>query len=68
MTYTIKEHVKVDLRANGVDYSLDLKAGDHDLEPAVAEILVAQGLAAVKGSKSSKSEPISTPATGPSEE
>lgn len=48
MTYTIKEHVKVDLRANGVDYSLDLKAGEHDLEPAVAELLIAQGLVTAK--------------------
>jgi hypothetical protein len=66
MTYSVKQHVKIDLRANGVEHILDLKPGDHELDPAVAELLVAQGIATPKAAKTSKTDP--TPAIETSEE
>ena len=43
--YTITEDVHVDIRVDGETIALDLPAGDHDLHPAVAELLTAQGVA-----------------------
>ena len=45
MAYNIKKPVRVDIRLNGADYSLDLEVGTHELEQPVAELLVAQGVA-----------------------
>lgn len=45
MAYNIKKPVRVDIRVNGADYSLDLEQGEHELDQPVAELLIAQGVA-----------------------
>lgn len=52
-THTLSEKVHVDIRVNGETISTDFGPGDVVLTPAVAELLVAQGVATpvVKASK-----------------
>lgn len=45
MTYIIKNAARVSAFINLEAVELDLKAGEHELEPAIAELLVAQGIA-----------------------
>jgi hypothetical protein len=45
MAHTVKEAVHVSMFVDGKDVSLDLSAGEHDLAPAVAALLVEQNLA-----------------------
>lgn len=47
---TVADAVHVDIRIDGVTIELDLAAGDADVEQAVADLLIAQGLATVAGS------------------
>lgn len=65
MTYTISDKVHVDLRVDGKTISEDFGPGDVELPPAVAELLLAQGLATETSAKTSKTK--STPATETSE-
>ena len=45
MSYTVKEAVRVDIRINGEDASATYEPGDQELDPVIAELLVAQGYA-----------------------
>lgn len=54
MKYTIAQNVEIDIRIDGKDETLSLAAGDHTLHPAVAEVLVEQGLATPAGTKAAK--------------
>lgn len=58
MKYTLSETVNVDIRIDGQDASATYEAGDVELPPAIAELLVAQGFAseAVTTKKSKTSE------------
>jgi uncharacterized protein YuzE len=56
MAYTIKENVRVDMRVNGETISVELEAGEQKLEPAIAELLVAQGIAVESKPKTSKTK------------
>lgn len=65
MKYTLSETVNVDIRIDGQDASATYEAGDHELPPAIAELLVAQGFAseAVTAKKSKTSEPTTDTTT-----
>lgn len=54
MKHTITEAVTIDIRLEGEDKTFTFEAGDHELHPAVAVILVEQGIAKPAGSKASK--------------
>lgn len=45
-THTLTEKVHVDIRVDGETISTDFGPGDVTLPPAVAELLIAQGIAA----------------------
>lgn len=64
MKHTISQTVTIDIRLDGEDHSLTFEAGDHQLHPAVAAILVEQGIAKPAGGKATKTttepEPEST--------
>ena len=45
--YTIKEPVHIDVRVDGATIAEDYKPGVVELHPAVAEVLVAQGIASI---------------------
>jgi hypothetical protein len=57
MKYTIAENVDIDIRIDGKNETISLTAGDHELHPAIAEVLVEQGLAKPAGTKASKTTP-----------
>lgn len=64
MTYIIKTAARVDARINGETIELELEAGEHDLRPEIAELLVSQGIAekvaAQPKTKTSKTKPTDT--------
>lgn len=58
MSYTIKEAVFVDIRVNGEDLSKSYEPGTTELPEAVANVLVAQGIAVESTAKSKTSKPV----------
>ena len=64
---TIQEQVHVDIRIDGETIDQDLTAGDHLVEDAVGELLIAQGIATIavdaptKTTKKTESTPKETP-------
>lgn len=65
MRYTIAQDVEIDIRIDGKNETISLKAGDHELHPAVAEVLVEQGIAKAAGTKAAKT---TTPEPEPTED
>lgn len=63
MTYTVAQKVHVDLRVNDDDLSGDYGPGDVRLPHAVAELLVAQGLAVKSPKHTKKPAPTTTEPT-----
>jgi hypothetical protein len=61
MKHTITEAVTVDIRLEGEDKTFTFEPGDHELNPAVALILVEQGIAKPAGTKASKIAPETEP-------
>jgi len=58
---TIAEAVHVSITIDGTITDLDLAAGTVDVEPAVADLLITQGLAA-PATKGSKTTEVAAPA------
>lgn len=54
MKYTISETVTVDIRIDGEDKTITFEAGDHELHPAIAAVLVDQRIAKPATGKASK--------------
>lgn len=57
---TINEPVHVEIRIDGKTTERDFTAGDVDVEQPIADLLIAQGLAAPasKGSKNVQTKPV----------
>jgi hypothetical protein len=54
MKHTIRENLTIVIRLEGEDKIFTYEAGDHELHPAVAAVLVDQGIAKPAASKASK--------------
>lgn len=69
---TINEPVHVEIRIDGATIERDFTAGDVDVEQPIADLLIAQGLAAPasKGSKNVQTKPVvdETPIAEPTPE
>lgn len=61
MAHTLKEAVKVSIVIDGEAVEVDYAAGDTDLPPVIADLLVSQGLATQAKSKASKSTTTDAP-------
>lgn len=61
MKHTITETVTIDIRLDGQDKTITFEAGDHELHPAIAAVLVDQGIAKPATGKASKTTPEPEP-------